>query len=930
LIARCENNTVILKIKDGGYFDEDGVKNGIVIDPFKFYVPRFYVPPPELKGRYGVLHVYDSKGNKLFDVKVEVNKGNLSYLAFVDSDNLPNTPAKFPFQLVTFRVEGLNRGDEVNVKITYPSLENLTKNGFVQYYKFDLKNLSWKGLIARCENNTVILKIKDGGYFDEDGVKNGIVEDDGGISEVFNWFVNGNGDVKYLEDEKIVRINLTQNDNGQVTSAWFYRKVNLSKSFEIRFKVYLGNDNGGADGVTFVLQNDSRGFQALGYAGGSLGYSGISPSVAVEFDTWQNTNYNDPSDDHIAILVNGSLNHTENSRNYGTPDPVELGNVEDGNEHDVWIYWFANNNTLKVYFDGSEKISWSYDIVNRIFGGNPEVFFGFTGATGGAKNYQYVKPYVVRTFEIKIKTIRGRVLEDFGVLGVEDGSDVGIPNVTVGLFKDLNDDGKPEQSELVSVTKTNETGYYEFTIDDVFATYFVVVNSRTVNTTRGLNDGYTINDIWAEQTYVLEGDVLLNASNWTSNGDASVKPDKIILTPYENNKRGSAWLNQKIDLSKDFVIKFKAYLGDSDGGADGITFTIHNDSRGLNTLSYEDGGTSLGYQGIYPSIAIEFDTYDSGEFDPTLDHVAIDVNGCIDHTENGRNYGTPDPVELGNVEDGNEHDVWIYWFANNNTLKVYFDGELKLNWTKDIVNEIFNGNSNVFVGFTGATGGLKNLQYVYPYYMKNGDHLILNFSYKHRTKFGGENPEVSDDWSAGIYEHYATVNIPTYNGESIDFGFSFDVVVNAKDTDDDLSNPRYAQGTLRQFIINSNAINGSDRSYFVMIVPPNSQDSNGKWWTITVNSSLGALPAIEDSNTELNGTVFYPNMSVRDENSGYITYDYSNQTLRSFDTQLDIPVGIGMDGIPFSGDEAKLKATVRYLLFHLNSRVCIIALMVKA
>jgi hypothetical protein len=115
------------------------------------------------------------------------------------------------------------------------------------------------------------------------------------------------------------------------------------------------------------------------------------------------------------------------------------------------------------------------------------------------------------------------------------------------------------------------------------------------------------------------------------------------------------------------------------------------------------------------------------------------------------------------------------------------------------------------------------------------------------TKFGGRNVDVSDDVTSGIFEHYAVVNASNYNGESIDFGFSFDVVVNTKDTDDDTSN-RFAQGTLRQFVLNANAIKGADRCYFVNI--------SGE---IVVNSTLGDL-IITDENTTINGTVFNTNM----------------------------------------------------------------------
>jgi len=567
------------------------------------------------------------------------------------------------------------------VKIAYPNVANLTINGLAQYYKFDLRNLSYIGIATRCDNNTVILRIKDGSIFDEDRSENGVIEDDGGISKVENWFVNGNGNVRVIDN--VTWINLTQDINDQSSSVWFYQKVNISKSFEIRFKVYLGvKDDNGADGIAFVLHNDSRGVGALGGGGGDLGYSGISPSVAVEIDTYQNSI--DPLQDHIAIDVNGNLSHTYNNQTYGTPQPVEIGNVEDRNEHDVRIVWFAENNTLKVYFDGELKLNWTKNVVDEIFGGSPLVYWGFTGATGGLNNTQYVKLYKFAYIERMV--IKGRVFEDFGTLGVKDDKDVGIPNVQVGLFKDLNGNGKPEPSELIKTTTTNETGYYEFEINDTFATYIIAVNSKTVNTTLGLNPSYTDNHIWAEQTFVTTW-VGLRDYEWYNNSNASVTVDRIVLTPNEGGKVGSAWFYKKIDLSKDFVVKFKAYLGNRDGGADGITFVLHNDSHGFSAIGW--GGGSLGYSGISPSVAVEFDTWQNGELgDLEEDHIAIDVNGNLNHTYNNQTY-TPQPVGIGNVEDGLYHDVAIKWNATTKTLYVYFDGQLKLIWQKDIVKEIF-------------------------------------------------------------------------------------------------------------------------------------------------------------------------------------------------------------------------------------------------
>jgi len=112
---------------------------------------------------------------------------------------------------------------------------------------------------------------------------------------------------------------------------------------------------------------------------------------------------------------------------------------------------------------------------------------------------------------------------------------------------------------------------------------------------------------------------------------------------------------------------------------------------------------------------------------------------------------------------------------------------------------------------------------------------------------------------------------------------------------------------LRQFIANSNAIAGKQRSYFVMAVEPNNKVSDSKWWSITVNSTLGSLPNFNDE-VELNGTVLNADMTVNNSNPDCLLYNYSTNTLESVACSKSIPVGVGSDGVPFSGDEPRLNA----------------------
>ena len=137
---------------------------------------------------------------------------------------------------------------------------------------------------------------------------------------------------------------LTQAQNGQAGSVWYNSLINLNESFDLYFTIYLGTqDATGADGMAFVLQNENT---SIGSSGGGMGYQGITPSLAVEFDTWPNNqpggingpNFGDPAGDHIALQRNGDLDHN-GPNNLAGPFSILAngGNIEDGTYHDLRI-----------------------------------------------------------------------------------------------------------------------------------------------------------------------------------------------------------------------------------------------------------------------------------------------------------------------------------------------------------------------------------------------------------------------------------------------------------------------------------------------------------------------------------------------------------------------------------------------------------------
>ena len=182
---------------------------------------------------------------------------------------------------------------------------------------------------------------------------------------------------------------ITDDVEGQNGTIWYKKKISIQTSFDLEFSLNFGeNDQSGADGMVFVLQ--TRGNDAIGEVGQGIGFKGFSPSLGIEFDSYRNLDENDPVYDHIAVVRDGVVNHQSSSNLAGpVPASAKNDNIEDGTEHLVRISWIAPLATLEVYFDCEKRISMHVDMAS-IFGGQKEVFWGFTGATGDFANRQVV------------------------------------------------------------------------------------------------------------------------------------------------------------------------------------------------------------------------------------------------------------------------------------------------------------------------------------------------------------------------------------------------------------------------------------------------------------------------------------------------------------------------------------------------------------
>ena len=187
------------------------------------------------------------------------------------------------------------------------------------------------------------------------------------------------------------RLQLTSGAAGQAGSAFCTTQVDV-RGFVTDFTFQLSDAQ--ADGITFSLQNSSAGAKALGLAGGGLGYAsdtvggsgGITPSVAIKFDLYNN---NGEGDDSTGLYTDGtspttpSVDLTSSGVDLHSGDTMAVHLSYDGTTLTMSITDAVVNKTFTH--------SWAVNIP-AIIGGNL-AYAGFTGGTGGLTASQKIESW---------------------------------------------------------------------------------------------------------------------------------------------------------------------------------------------------------------------------------------------------------------------------------------------------------------------------------------------------------------------------------------------------------------------------------------------------------------------------------------------------------------------------------------------------------
>jgi hypothetical protein len=188
-----------------------------------------------------------------------------------------------------------------------------------------------------------------------------------------------NGSTK-LDDS---RLQLTDGSGNEAGSAFCTTQVDV-RGFTTDFTFQLSEAN--ADGIAFVIQNSSTGASALGAAGGGLGWLGISNSIAIKFDLYNNSG---EGDDSTGIYTAGAAPYTPSI------DLTASGiDLHSGDTMAVHIAYDGTNLTMTItdaVVNATFTHTWSINIPAAI-GGNL-AFAGFTGGTGGSTASQKIESW---------------------------------------------------------------------------------------------------------------------------------------------------------------------------------------------------------------------------------------------------------------------------------------------------------------------------------------------------------------------------------------------------------------------------------------------------------------------------------------------------------------------------------------------------------
>ena len=206
-----------------------------------------------------------------------------------------------------------------------------------------------------------------------------------------------NGSATQIQDA----LRLTSAQKAQAGNVFFNKPIRVTDdtSFSTEFQFQISGGTDGADGFTFILQNDRQGDNALGDDGGGVGYRDLEQSIAIEFDTYKGVG--DPNNNHISILRDGNTSNA-------LINADSIFDLNGGEILNAWIDYEGSSDVLEVYLSDTtvkpetSLLSSNIDLTSVV---GDRAFFGFGAATGGQVNNHDILNWEVKSNSKLVTTV---------------------------------------------------------------------------------------------------------------------------------------------------------------------------------------------------------------------------------------------------------------------------------------------------------------------------------------------------------------------------------------------------------------------------------------------------------------------------------------------------------------------------------------------
>ena len=567
------------------------------------------------------------------------------------------------------------------------------------------------------------------------------------------------------------KLTVTPNAQTQAGTAWFPSAVNI-QSFTTDFTFQQTAGTNTADGMAFVIQNNNT--AALGASGGSLGYKGITNSLAVKFDLYSNAGEGNDS----TGLYTGGVDPSSPAVDMTGTVNLHLGDV-------MKVHMTYDGTNLAMTITDSVTAAtfsktWAINIPTTV-GGNT-AYVGFSGGTGGYTALQQVLTWTMTSggstgtvatpqFSLAGGTYLGTqtvMLSDstsgasifYTLDGTQPGTSVGgstmkyssaITVSSTETIKALATASGQTTSGTVSATYTIESQVAMPTFSPAGGSYSSTQTVMISSGTSGATIYYTTNGSTpSHSSSVYSGAITVSASETieaiaAKSGYFDSNVGTAIYTIGGGSGGGS------ISFGSGFAAGSLVTNGNSSIASSKLTVTPNAQTQagsawyptavniqnfttdftfqqtagantadgmafviqGNNTAALGATGGSLGYKGIANSLAVKFDLYsNAGEGN---DSTGLYTGGVDPSTPAVDMTGTVD------LHTGDVMKVHMTYDGTNLAMTLTdstTSATFSKTWAINIPSTV--GGNTAYVGFTGGTGGYTALQQVLTWTMSSG------------------------------------------------------------------------------------------------------------------------------------------------------------------------------------------------------------------